>query len=231
MQFGRPHDKPVSLDDERALLHESRLALDRLKSELAERVAAVREREEELRLAVEDARRGQLPSTPPPAMPSRPAEAHDDTAAHELRRREQALEARQEALNQRERELARRERALAEGEAAALNGHSADEEREARIEARLAELKEAEKLFLRTRDEVAARSEAVAARERLVAQRERELDELEDAPQREARALTELEERLARLEQGRAVGEDTLGFSGGFRKLQQSGIRQRPTNR
>ena len=55
-----------------------------------------------------------------------------------------------------------------------------DAERLAQIEARLAELRDAEKLFLRTRDELAARSEAVAARERLVSQKERELDDRED---------------------------------------------------
>ena len=76
-----------------------------------------------------------------------------------------------------------------------------DAERLAQIEARLAELRDAEKLFLRTRDEVAARSEAVAARERLVAQRERELDDREDGKGNWASPeLSEMEARLRRLE-------------------------------
>jgi len=96
-----------------------------------------------------------------------------------------------------------------------------DPARLTRIEARLAELREAESLFLRTRDELAARSEAVAARERLVAQKERELDDREDAKGEWApRELTEMEARLSRLEQ-QQPGEQTLGFSGGLRKLQQ----------
>ena len=77
-----------------------------------------------------------------------------------------------------------------------------DAERLAQIEARLAELRDAEKLFLRTRDELAARSEAVAARERLVAQKERELDDREDGVgQWASPGLTEMEARLRRLEQ------------------------------
>ena len=98
-----------------------------------------------------------------------------------------------------------------------------DAERLARIEARLEELREAEKLFLRTRDELAARSEAVAARERLVAQKERELDERDDASPWAPAELSEVEARLRRLEQQQTQlpGEQTAGFSGGLRKLQQ----------
>ena len=93
------------------------------------------------------------------------------------------------------------------------------------IEARLAELRDAEKLFLRTRDELAGRSEAVAARERLVAQKERELDDREDGVgQWAGPELTEMEARLRRLEQ-QQPGEQTLGFSGGLRKLQQGTTR------
>ena len=83
-------------------------------------------------------------------------------------------------------------------------------ERLAQIEARLAELREAEKLFLRTRDELAARSEAVAARERLVAQKERELDDREDGAASEwgPNELSEMEARLRRLEQQHARRAD-----------------------
>ena len=96
----------------------------------------------------------------------------------------------------------------------------------AQIEARLAELRDAEKLFLRTRDELAARSEAVAARERLVSQKERELDDREDGiGQWASPELTEMEARLRRLEQQRDPSEQTMGFSGGLRKLQQGTTR------
>ena len=98
----------------------------------------------------------------------------------------------------------------------------------AEIEARLAELRDAEKLFLRTRDELGARSEAVSARERLVSQRERELDDREDGKGEWASPeLTEMEARLRRLEQ-QQPGEQTLGFSGGLRKLEQGTRPQRP---
>ena len=101
-----------------------------------------------------------------------------------------------------------------------------DAARLAQIEARLAELRDAEKLFLRTRDELADRSEAVAARERLVAQKERELDDREDGVgQWASPELSEMEARLRRLEQGQQPGEQTLGFSGGLRKLQQGTTR------
>ena len=84
-----------------------------------------------------------------------------------------------------------------------------DAERLAQIEARLAELRDAEKLFLRTRDELAARSEAVAARERLVAQKERELDDARTAPASgRAPELSEMEARLRRLEQQQAGRAD-----------------------
>ncbi len=104
----------------------------------------------------------------------------------------------------------------------------ADAERLAHIEARVAELRDAEKMFLRTRDELAARSEAVAARERLVAQKERELDDREDGVgQWASPELTEMEARLRRLEQQQDPSEQTMGFSGGLRKLQQGTTRPR----
>ena len=71
------------------------------------------------------------------------------------------------------------------------------------------ELRDAEKLFLRTREEVAARSEAVAARERLVAQRERELDDREDGKGNwDGTGLSEMEARLRRLEAAAARRAD-----------------------
>jgi hypothetical protein len=130
----------------------------------------------------------------------------------------------------------RRERSLELADAAAATtatmGPSSaptpeqDVDRLAQIEARLTELRDAEKLFLRTRDELADRSEAVAARERLVAQKERELDDREDGVGRWASPeLDEMEARLRRLEQGQGGSEQTLGFSGGLRKLQDGTTR------
>ena len=117
--------------------------------------------------------------------------------------------------------------AAAHERAAAGAAPEPDAARLAQIEARLAELRDAEKLFLRTRDELAARSEAVAARERLVAQKERELDDREDGDGHWAGPeLTEMEARLRRLEQ-QQPGEQTLGFSGGLRKLEQGTRPQR----
>lgn len=197
----RRREHAGSVEDEREALRAQRLALDELKRELAERVRAVREREAQLERALADIGSGPIAED---AQASPPSPAAEDAAAA------------------REAEIAAREQAPT---AAAVNDQGDD--RLARIEARLAELAEAEKLFLRTRDELAARSEAVAARERLVAQRERELDE------RDAGAgagwtqpeLTEMEARLRRLEQQRR--EQELGFSGGLRRLQQHGTRPR----
>jgi hypothetical protein len=169
----------------------------------------------------------------------------------ELGERERAMAERETRAREREAEIERQAQALATvtaaasvaretgpeqgtaviraadvaAEAAALAAATAAaeaEERLARIEARLAELREAEKMFLRTRDELAARSEAVAARERLVAQKERELDEREDASPWATAELSEVEARLRRLEQQAApAAEQTAGFTGGLRKLQQ----------
>ena len=148
----------------------------------------------------------------------------------QLAERESALDQRSAdahaALDAREQDVTTREAAAAVAPAEPVEPGA---ERLAQIEARLEELRDAEKLFLRTRDELAARSEAVAARERLVAQKERELDEQEDvAAQWGASELTEMEARLRRLEQ-QGPGEQTANFAGGLRKLQQGAKKpQRP---
>ncbi len=216
------------------MLRESRAALDELKSELADRVQAVREREEELRQALAATQEGRSPHPAARTAPASDGGGDDAATALELERRTAALVERERALAAQAAALAARERSLAEREAAGSTPTEepvSTAEREARIDARLAELREAEKLFLRTREELSARSEAVAARERLVSQRERELDEIEDAPKREARELAALEERLARLERGQGPSQDTLGFSDGFRRLRESGARQPPDAR
>jgi hypothetical protein len=238
-----------SIEDEREALRQQRLSFDELKRQLAERVQAVHERERELQQAIADVQRGKLPAADPHAVPSDAALAG---RAAELERRERVVAEREAAprdepdtgedaleLERRARELELREAAVLARERelaslAALETRSAatqappDEAQLARIASRLAELKEAEKLFMRTRDELAARSEAVAARERLATQRERELDEREDSAGSSPRQLGELEARLKRLEQRQEQpDEQTQGFSGGFRKLQQEGTRPR----
>lgn len=218
--------EPTTVEDERAALRAQHAALEELKHELAERVRAVQEREVELSVALAQAGGTQLPRSTAPTLPpvTAPAPPAVDPAA------EQQLAAREAALAEREAQLDERRRDLDERAAllAAAPPPDPDADRLAQIEARLAELRDAEKLFVRTREEVAGRSEAVAARERLVAQRERELDDREDGKGAWAGLeLSEVEERLRRLEQ-RQPGEQTQGFSGGLRKLEQ-GSRLRGT--
>jgi len=256
MAFKR-RGEPATIDDERAALRDQHAALEDLKRQLAERVDAVRERELELHHALTEAGSSRRGSTAPPARLSPApvlADAGVDTGedALEAEQRERVLLEREQALAEREALSAERERELEERAAHELLAEreseleprsdglaatapptplepepEADATRLAQIEARLAELRDAEKLFLRTRDELAARSEAVAARERLVAQKERELDDRDDekgqwAPQE----LSEMEARLRRLEQ-QQPGEQTLGFSGGLRKLGEGTRSQR----
>ena len=244
MSFKR-RGEPTTIEDERDALRAQHAALEDLKRQLAERVDAVRERELELRDALAGAT-GSRPKQPPapaplPAVPVL-ADTEADTGedALEAERRERVLEEREDAialqealLAERERELELRAEQIAATEPAPSRTPKPDREpgpdaaRLTQIEARLAELRDAESLFLRTRDELATRSEAVAARERLVAQKERELDDREDAKGEWApRELTEMEARLSRLEQ-QQPGEQTLGFSGGLRKLQQGTRPQR----
>ncbi len=201
--FRRRDREQTSVEDEREALRRQRAAvaeeLERLKQELAARVAAVREKERILDEAL-----GRAP--------------------HALAAPDERELARREA------ELAERERALQALPAAGGAGgdRGADP---ARIEARLAELREAERVFLRTQEELAARSEALAARERLVAERERELDELEHhagrGPTRSE--LADLESRLRRLEsRGALSAEDTQTFAAGLERLRRQGTRRPP---
>lgn len=207
--------EPTTIEEEREALRAQHAALEDLKRQLSERITAVRERELELQKALANAPQTRAAGSPLPTSVAREPEA--DTG-------EDALE-----TARREKDLAERERAVEAREAA--RGADPDRARLAQIEVRLTELRDAEKLFLRTRDELAARSEAVAARERLVSQRERELDEREDAqPDRTATpGFSEMEARLKRLEQQQQEPrEQTLGFSGGLRKLEQGSRQQRP---
>ena len=226
--------EPSTIEEEREALRAQHAALEEMKQQLAERIGAVREREVELHHAIANSDPTALRSAAP--GPSRPtgqdAEADTGEDALEAARREKALVERERALAQREDALNARARELAQEASELAPATDPDEARLAQIDARLAELRDAEKLFLRTRDELAARSEAVAARERLVSQRERELDEREDADADRSATpgFTEMEARLRRLEQQQPdPREQTLGFSGGLRKLEQGSRQQRPT--
>src|SRR5512132_1035498 len=212
MALRRKTDSLGTPEDEREALRRQRLEgareLELLKRELGERIAAVRQREQELEAALGQAAPGTALS---PIRPSRP----DPLVDRELSARASAVERRERELAARERDLAERERAFRE------NPPDPSAERLAQIEARLAELGEAEKLFLRTQQELAARSDALSARERLVAELERETGQRAehwDAPE-----LAELERRLRRLESERsAPAETTQTFSGGFSKMRRS---------
>ena len=206
----------MSVEDEREALRRQRAAaaeeLERLKRELSERVAAVREKERQLDEALGRA----------PGGPESPWQTGTATAS--------SPDPREAELARRTAELAERERALVAHEA--LPPLAPGAEHAAHIEARLAELREAERVFARTQEELAGLSEAVAARERLVADRERELDELEDraglGPTRSE--LTELESRLRRLESSDRApsSEDTQSFAAGLETLRRRGTKRPP---
>ncbi len=245
-------DVPGSVDEERQALFEQRRALELLKEQLSERVVAVQEREAELRAALATVRGGgtaDIDVTLPPA----PAPVRDDARARELDARQRSLDELAATLAVREAELARRSAAAddplagnteeLEHRSAALDQRSAELDRReaelrvraatalpaapgADLDARLEELRAAEKAFMRTREELAARAEAVTARERLVAERERELHESTALPA--GGDVSELEARLRRLEAQRtAPAAGQQGFSGGFRRLEQEGTRGR----
>jgi DNA repair exonuclease SbcCD ATPase subunit len=230
---------------ERQALADQRVALEALKRQLAERIAAVKEREDELRAAIARVEAGKAPAV---ALPPRvdPSSDRLATRAAAVAERERAVAAREAALTSGPgassvngdaalaaraaqldalaRELDTRERAVEERERIPPDP---DAVRLAEIESRLDELRAAEEAFLRTRRELADHSDAIAAREQLLAQRERDLDEREDGwggPD-----VRELEARLRKLESQRTALGQTQGFSGGFRRLEQDGARRPPS--
>ena len=220
-----------TVEDEREALRAQHAALEELKHELAERVQAVQQRELELSYALAEAGGARPePSSPPdaavqPQPSTNVSERFPSANRPPPRSRRTSPHASASSISgpsRSRRHLLRRRLELL-----LLSRTTATDARLAELDARLAELRDAEALFLRTRDELAGRSEAVAARERLVAQRERELDDREDGKGQWARPeLSEMEARLRRLEQ-QQPGEQTLGFSGGFRKLEQGSRPQR----
>jgi hypothetical protein len=233
MAFKR-REEPTPIEDEREALRAQHAALEDLKRQLGERIDAVREREVELHHALADVGSGESRVTNTAARRPTGSDADADPGenAPDAARREKALLGREQAVTKREAVLEARSHELAAEQATHGPRPDPDEARLAQIESRLAGLRDAEQLFLRTRDELAARSEAVAARERLVSQRERELDEREDAgggDRATGTEFSEMEVRLQRLEQQQQdPREQTLGFSGGLRKLEQGSRQQRP---
>jgi hypothetical protein len=232
---------------ERRALVEQRVALEDLKRELAARVAAVQERENELRAAMAAIAAGKESTVLLPAVGDADADrlavraasvaereralaareaaaavaAANGTGDRASAAREAALRERESASAARESELDAREQAVAERERVPADP---DAVRLAQIERRLDELRAAEEAFLRTRRDLAEHSDAITGREQLLAQRERELDEREDGwggPE-----FRDLESRLRRLETQRLTGDQTRSFSGGFKKLEQEGTRK-----
>jgi chromosome segregation ATPase len=210
---------------EQERLHAVRVAaeqeLNRLRTELAERVAAVERRERELADALTKARRGggaapKLPAGAESAL----SHAQVGLAAHaqELSKKDAELAAREKAIVKLETDLARR-----------AAGEIVDpEERLAQIEARLKALQEAEKAFARTQAELAAKSDELT-------QREAELQEqlaaigqgtpVAAVPGLSRAELSDLEDRLERLERETRDNSIERNFGDGLRRLERRGLR------
>lgn len=247
--LGRRKDPLSEVVRERDALRRQQEALEEMRLELGERVSAIREHERELGNALGRAKRGQSITAPLPGLVE--GANGDDGRERALDARAGQIEQRERSLAERESALARtpasgraastdeiermlhdleqRERALAERAAALTTSAKpgSQEERLARVEVRLAELHQAEQVFLRTQKELAQQAEQISLRERALRRLEQDLDDRRG--QRLAPAgPDDIEERVRRLEHERAV-EDTQGFSGGFRDLERRGTR-RPGN-
>jgi chromosome segregation ATPase len=219
--FGRRRAGAGSLDSEYERIHAIRTSaeqeLGRLRRELTERVAAVESRERELADAV--------------ARVRREASASDDRLADDTTSRaEVVLAARAQELTRREEEVAARERALVERENEATRQAqgpaSTPEERLAEIEKRLAALQEAEKAFVRTRAELAARSDQLDRRAALLEEQARAGT---PAPGLSSAELAEIDERLGRLERETREASLERGFGQGLRALETKGTRRQGT--
>jgi len=214
--FARRQAEPISIESEQERLRAIRIAaeqeLGRLRSELAERVAAVEQRERELSDAIARANRS----------PGRKSSASDDKAVAHA---QVGLAAHAQELNRRERELAARERAYLKMEAdlarRAAGAAETPEERLAHIEARLAALQEAETAFARTQAELAMQSEELASREAALA-------EGGGTPITSKAEFAEIDERLRRLERETRPAASDRSFGDALRTLEQKGIRGAP---
>jgi DNA repair exonuclease SbcCD ATPase subunit len=220
--FSRRDDEPVSIRGEQERLHAVRVAaeqeLNRLRTELTERVAAVERRERELADALAKTRRG---GGAQPALPAGAetalSHAQVGLAAHaqELSKKEAELAAREQAVVKLETELAKR----------AAGDDVAPDERLAQIEARLRALQEAEKAFARTQAELAARSEELARREAELAERAVAAETPATSVSGLSRAeLAELEDRLERLERETRDHSIERSFGDSLRRLERRGL-------
>lgn len=219
----RPTPEPItSLESEHERVRAIRIAaeheLGRLRRELQERVASVERKERELADALGrlSNRGGTLPAG----------------AEGALEHAQVGLVARAQELNRREAELAERERRIVQEEAelARKAGQPDAVKRLAQIETRLVELQEAEKAFARTQAELAARSDELARREAEFLERRRRGSGPDYDSSFDRAALDEIDERLRRLERETREAAELSTFDGGFRTLQQRGVRGTPPN-
>jgi len=216
--FGRQKHEPVSIESEHERLRAIRIAaeqeLGRLRQELTERVGAVEQRERELADAIRRVDRGGRSAGADDAAVEH---AQVGLAAHarELTRRERDLTARESALLRMESDLARRIASAAE----------TPEERLQHIEERMAALQEAEKAFARTQAELAARSADLASREAALAEGMLS-GAIDVGPVIPSRAeMSELDERLRRLERETRDATKESGFDASLRALEHRGLR------
>jgi DNA repair exonuclease SbcCD ATPase subunit len=226
VRIGRRDAPSGSIQTEQQRLHAIRIAaeqeLGRLRSELAERVAAVEQRERELADALARVGKGKV------VVPAGTDEA--------LTHAQVGLAARAQELNKHEAELAARERAIVKLETdlarRAAGEHVDPEERLAQIEARLKALQEAEKAFARTQAELATASDELAQREAALLERERAVEGGAPATgSGMSRAdLADLDDRLRRLEQETRAATTERSFGDGLRQLERRGLRGKPPN-
>ena len=221
--FARRNHQPVSIETEHERLRAIRIAaeqeLGRLRRELTERVAAVEARERELVDALGRLGRSvSSPSSPTERVAMEHARVGIAAHAQELQRREKELDARESVLFKMESDLTRRAAAAAE----------TPEERLAHIEGRLAALQEAEKAFTRTQAELAVRSDELAAREAELDAREHSGLAAGAAVVPNRAELTELDERLRRLERQTREASMPRGFGDDLRTLERKGLRGPP---
>jgi len=229
VRIGRSDTPPASIQTEQQRLQEIRLAaeqeLGRLRSELGERVAAVEQRERELVDALAKVAKGK----------ALPLPAHADEALTHAR---VGLAARAQELNKREIELGVREQAVFKLEtdlARRATGELVEpDKRLAQIEARLKALQEAEKAFARTQAELAIASDELATRNAALLERERAAaggmpPTAGVAGGAMSRAdLTDLEDRLRKLEHETRSASTERSFGDGLRMLERKGTRGKP---
>jgi hypothetical protein len=229
VRIGRGDTPPASIQTEQQRLQAIRLAaeqeLGRLRSELAERVAAVEQRERELADALARVGKGKAPA----ALPAGADEA--------LTHAQVGLAARAQELNKRETELGARERAIVKLETdlarRAAGEHVDPEERLAQIEARLKALQEAEKAFARTQAELATASDELTQREAALHERERALESgtapaIAPVSGMSKADFADLEDRLRRLEHETRSASTERTFGDGLRMLERKGTRGKP---